>query len=69
MNANIGDLDRLIRLLLGVLILAAGFFFDAWWGVFGIIPLVTAVIRWCPAYVPFGFSTCAVTVAKDKHHR
>lgn len=58
MNANIGNLDRLIRVLIGLALLAAGFIFNAWWGVFGIIPLATAAIRWCPAYVPFGFSTC-----------
>jgi hypothetical protein len=23
-----------------------------------LIPLLTAAIRWCPAYIPFGFSTC-----------
>ncbi|MBQ1783587.1 MAG: DUF2892 domain-containing protein [Gammaproteobacteria bacterium] len=68
MNANIGNVDRLIRLLLGVAILAAGFAFNAWWGVLGIIPLATAAIRWCPAYVPFGFSTCATTPSPKAKH-
>lgn len=69
MNSNIGKTDRMIRLLLGLLTLGLGALLNAWWGVFGIIPLATAAIGWCPAYVPFGFSTCkAAPKAKAKPH-
>jgi hypothetical protein len=43
---------------LGVVIILAGFYFKSWWGVVGIVPIVTGLIRFCPAYIPFGFSTC-----------
>jgi hypothetical protein len=43
---------------LGVVIILAGFYFKSWWGVVGILLIVTGLIRLCPAYIPFGFSTC-----------
>ncbi len=58
MNANIGSADRIIRIVLGVLIIGIGIYFKSWWGAIGIIPLATALIRWCPLYLPFGISTC-----------
>ena len=58
MKCNVGGTDRIIRIILGVVIILAGFYFKSWWGVVGILPIVTGLIRFCPAYVPFGFSTC-----------
>ncbi|RMH69343.1 MAG: DUF2892 domain-containing protein [Gemmatimonadetes bacterium] len=57
MKHNIGTLDRVIRLVVGVVILAIGFYFHSWWGVIGIVPILTAIFKWCPAYLPFGIST------------
>jgi hypothetical protein len=58
MKCNIGKTDRIIRIVLGVVIILIGIYFKSWWGAVGLIPILTAIIRWCPAYVPFGFSTC-----------
>ena len=58
MKCNVGGTDRIIRIILGVVIILAGIYFKSWWGVVGILPIVTGLIRFCPAYVPFGFSTC-----------
>ncbi|MEQ3682509.1 DUF2892 domain-containing protein [Alcanivorax sp.] len=58
MKTNVGNTDRLFRLVLGVVIVALGVVFQSWWGAIGIIPLLTATMRWCPAYLPFGISTC-----------
>lgn len=58
MKCNVGGTDRIIRIILGVVIILAGFYFKSWWGVVGIVPIVTGLIRFCPAYIPFGFSTC-----------
>ena len=58
MKSNVGKNDRIIRLLLGLLIIAAGIYFGSWLGAIGVILLITAAIGWCPLYVPFGFSTC-----------
>jgi hypothetical protein len=32
-----------------------------WWGLVGILPLATSLMRWCPAYAPFGIDTGAST--------
>ncbi len=67
MNQNIGSADRVIRLVLGlvliVLPLATGFAADAlWlrWGalVIGVVLVGTAAIRSCPLYAMLGFNTC-----------
>ena len=59
MKANIGNTDRLIRYVAGLALLGAGFYFKSWWGLIGLGPILTATIRFCPAYLPFGLSTCA----------
>ena len=64
MGRNVGGIDRLLRLLIGGVLLAyalpIGFPATGWnWvGWFGIVPLLTALVGFCPAYVPFGVSTC-----------
>jgi hypothetical protein len=58
MNRNVGGADRIVRFVLGIAIIAAGFYFKSWWGAVGVLVLLTAAIRWCPAYLPFGISTC-----------
>lgn len=57
MNNNVGKVDRIIRALLGLLVIALGVMYQSWWGAVGVIFLLTAAIRWCPAYAPFGIST------------
>ncbi len=63
MNKNMGVMDRVIRLLIGAGALAAGYYYQSWWGALGIIPIGTAFIAWCPMYVPFGIRTCRATDA------
>lgn len=60
MTRNMGTLDRALRAVIGVvlLFLAASETIGAW-GYIGVVPLVTATLGWCPAYVPFGFRTCS----------
>jgi hypothetical protein len=57
MKTNMGSADRIIRGILGIGILAAGYYFKSWFGLIGLVPLVTAFLGWCPAYLPFGLST------------
>lgn len=57
MIANVGKVDRVIRAVLGLVIIGLGFYFHSYWGAIGLIPLVTAFLRWCPAYLPFRIST------------
>jgi hypothetical protein len=58
MKANIGTVDRVIRVIVGVVIIGLGIRSQSWWGLIGLLPLLTAAVRFCPAYVPFGCSTC-----------
>ena len=58
MRKNIGKIDRTIRIIAGTALIATGFIFQTWWGAFGIVPLLTAFVRWCPAYSIFGVDTC-----------
>ena len=57
MKANVGGFDRLLRFLAGLAILGAGWYFKSWWGLIGLVPLATAVFRFCPAYLPIGLRT------------
>jgi hypothetical protein len=57
MKKNMGILDRRIRIVLGLLIVAAGIYFKTWWGLIGVVFLATSLISWCPLYLPFGLST------------
>ena len=60
MNANVGGLDRALRIVIGVAILSLFFMLEGpkhWLALVGIVPLATGVIGWCPAYVPFGIRT------------
>lgn len=58
MKPNVGGLDRLLRIVAGVAILGAGYYFKSWWGLVGLLPILTGTFRFCPAYLPFGFSSC-----------
>ena len=57
MQHNVGGIDRMARIIAGLAIIAAGLYFKSWWGVVGIVPLLTGTLRWCPAYLPFGIKT------------
>lgn len=64
MTQNVGNVDRIIRVLLGIAIIAAGLYFQSWIIVLAIIPLGTALVGWCPLYRIFGLSTCPVSPQK-----
>jgi hypothetical protein len=62
MTRNMGGVDRILRLAIGILLIlfavtgtpATGY---NWIGWIGVVPLLTAVVGWCPLYVPFGIRT------------
>ncbi|RXJ82045.1 DUF2892 domain-containing protein [Arcobacter sp. F2176] len=57
MNKNIGKIDKIVRIIVGVAIIAYGFMTNSWLGVIGLIPLGTALIGWCPLYCPLKINT------------
>jgi hypothetical protein len=56
-NKNMGKIDKSVRMVLGLIIIGGGIYYNSWWGAVGIIPLFTSIVSWCPAYLPFGIST------------
>lgn len=60
MSTNIGTIDRIARVVLGLVLLGLALFGGHWWGWIGIVPLATAVVGFCPAYRLVGLSTCPI---------
>ncbi|MEI6227942.1 MAG: DUF2892 domain-containing protein [Methylophilaceae bacterium] len=59
MKLNSGGIDRTIRIVAGLALLAwAGIFQGPVWAFIGILPLATGIIGWCPAYPILGINTC-----------
>jgi hypothetical protein len=59
MKANVGGIDRALRIAVGVALIGATLAGAIGpWGWLGLIPLATGVFRFCPAYLPFGARTC-----------
>lgn len=58
MTHNVCGKERIIRAVLGIVILMAGLYYASWWGLIGLIPLLTAVISYCPITHAFHFSSC-----------
>ncbi|MCL2021426.1 MAG: DUF2892 domain-containing protein [Betaproteobacteria bacterium] len=60
MKANIGGIDRIFRVILGMALIGLAVTDTVgWWGWLGIIPLATGLIRFCPLYTMLGFKTCS----------
>ena len=60
MQANVGTIDRVLRIVVGLVLigLAATGRIGAW-GWIGVLPLLTGIVRVCPAYSILGVKTCA----------
>ena len=67
MKLNVGNIDRTVRIAAGGAIIGLGVYFESWWGAVGLVPLVTAFVRWCPAYSIFGISSCGSSSCKASH--
>ena len=65
MKPNIGSVDRVVRIVIGLGVIGVGAYFRSWWGLVGLVPILTAVVRFCPAYVPFGLSSCSREAKKS----
>ena len=56
---NVGSWDRVLRVVIGIGIMSLTFWGPKTaWGWIGLLPLLTGLFRFCPAYLPFGISTC-----------
>ena len=63
MNINIGVVDKVVRIVVGVGLLSLILVLEGnvrWLGLIGIVPLVTGLIGYCPLYSVLGLSTCSM---------
>lgn len=59
MTRNEGSLDRFVRVMLGLVLLALVFVGPKTWvGYIGVVPLVTGLVGFCPLYRLVGIRTC-----------
>lgn len=59
MTVNVGTIDRTIRIIAGLALIALAFTGTiGLWGYIGIVPLLTGLFRVCPAYSLIGMNTC-----------
>ena len=60
MTQNVGTVDGVIRIVVGLVLLSLVFILEGnarWWGLIGLVPLVTGSIGWCALYIPLGIDT------------
>lgn len=61
MKANVGGVDRVLRIIVGLALIAMFFLAEGtlkYVGLIGIVPLLTGLVRFCPLYALIGASTC-----------
>ncbi len=60
MECNIGGIDRIIRAIVGLIIIGLGLEFHNWFGLIGIVLIATSVFGICVLYYPFKINTCKI---------
>lgn len=60
MSSNVGGIDRILRIVVGIAILSLLYLKPefGYWPLIGAVPLLTGLIGWCPPYALLGISTC-----------
>jgi hypothetical protein len=62
MNMNVGSVDKVIRVVVGLALLSLLFLLEGgfrWIGLIGVVPIGTALFGYCPLYALLGLNTCA----------
>lgn len=60
MSCNVGSIDRIIRILAGLALIAWALMGGPVWAWIGVVPLATGVFKLCPAYSLLGLNTCGI---------
>ncbi len=63
MTPNVGSIDKILRIVVGIALIAFALLAPAtvswkWIGWIGIVPILTAIVGFCPAYTLLGINTC-----------
>lgn len=68
MTANVGGMDRILRIVAGLALMGlAATGLVGTWGYLGVIVLATGVFRFCGAYTLLGINTCPMKAAEEEH--
>lgn len=68
MTANVGGIDRILRIVAGLVLIALAVTgVVGAWGYLGIVVLATGVFRFCGAYTLFGMNTCPLKAVEEEH--
>jgi hypothetical protein len=59
MKQNVGSADRAIRVIAGIAIIVLGIVMHSWWGLLGLLPIATGLLRCCGMYSLLGINTCS----------
>lgn len=58
MEANVGGIDKILRIVLGLAVILVGWFvFNSWWALVGVVFLLTGLFSRCALYKLFGINT------------
>lgn len=61
MKTNEGKVDRIVRIVVGLLLISLVFTGpQTMWGLVGLVPLLTGIVGFCPLYKVFGIDTCSL---------
>lgn len=60
MIKNVGGVDRILRIVVGLALISLVWLVPTNWGWIGVIPLLTGLFNFCPAYTLLGVNTCGV---------
>jgi len=71
MEKNVGKLDQVLRIVIGIVLLLLGLFFTGGWFakvliILGFIGLITGILAKCPLYAVFKINTCKVKEEKEE---
>ncbi len=58
MNMNVGGIDKILRIVAGLALIAWALMGGPVWAWIGVVPLATGLMGWCPAYLLIGANTC-----------
>jgi hypothetical protein len=58
MKSNVGGIDKILRIVVGLALVAWAVMGGPVWAWIGVVPLATGLIGWCPAYLLIGANTC-----------
>ncbi|MNC03729.1 hypothetical protein D3C75_511470 [compost metagenome] len=58
MQTNVGGIDKIIRIVVGIALIVWAIAGGPVWAWIGVLPLATGLLGWCPAYSLLGIKTC-----------